>query len=62
MSTYCHLLSIAVQALTGLAEEKGVESLFSTGGTITHKNQFKAVDDFEVISYLILLDEEASHG
>jgi len=61
MSHYQHLLSKAVQALTGAAEERGVESLFSPGGTIINKNSFKGMDDFEVISYLILLGKEADN-
>ncbi|ACN18033.1 putative DNA/RNA-dependent helicase, SNF II family domain protein (plasmid) [Desulforapulum autotrophicum HRM2] len=59
MSHYRNLLSKAVQALTGAAEERGVESLFSPGGTVISKNSFKGMDDFEVVSYLILLGEEA---
>jgi SNF2 family DNA or RNA helicase/chaperonin cofactor prefoldin len=58
MSRYQHLLSKAVQALTGAAEERGVESLFSPGGTVINKDSFKGMDDFEVISYLILLGKE----
>ena len=58
MSQYRNLLSKAVQALTGAAEERGVESLFSPGGTVISKNSFKGMDDFEVVSYLILLDHE----
>ncbi len=57
MSQYRDLLSKAVQALTGAAEERGGESLFSPGGTVINKNSFKGMDDFEVVSYLILLEE-----
>lgn len=60
MSHYRDLLSKAVQALTGVAEERGVESLFSPGGTVINKGSFKGIDDFEVVSYLILLDEEVN--
>ena len=59
MSHYRNLLTKAVQALTGAAEDRGVESLFSPGGTVINKNSFKGMDDFEVVSYLILLGEEA---
>ena len=61
MSHYRNLLSKAVQALTGAAEERGVESLFSPGGTVINKNSFKGMDDFEVVSYLILLGEGADN-
>jgi ERCC4-related helicase len=56
MSHYRGLLSKAVQALTGAAEERGVESLFSPGGTVISKNSFKGMGDFEVVSYLILIE------
>jgi SNF2 family DNA or RNA helicase len=59
MSHYQSLLSKAVQALTGAAEERGVESLFTPGGTVINKNSFKGINDFEVVSYLVLLAEEA---
>jgi len=59
MSHLQHLLSKAVQALTGVAEERGVESLFSPGGTVINNNSFRGMDDFEVINYLILLSREA---
>lgn len=58
MSHYQVLLGKAIHALTGAAEEKGVESLFSPGGTVMSKNSFKGIDDFEVVSYLILLGGE----
>ena len=62
MSHYRHLLSKAVQDLTGAAEERGVESLFSPGGTVINKNSFKGMDDFEVVSYLILLEKGTTDG
>jgi hypothetical protein len=37
----------------------GVESLFSPGGTVISKDSFKGMDDFEVVSYLILLGKDA---
>jgi len=59
MSKYTSLLAKAVRALTGAAEELGVESLFSPGGTVINKNSFKGINDFEVVSYLILIDEDS---
>ncbi len=61
MSHYRDLLSKTVQSLLGAAEECGVESLFSPGGTVINKNSFKGMDDFEVVSYLILLEPQAEH-
>ncbi|MBW1795255.1 MAG: DEAD/DEAH box helicase family protein [Deltaproteobacteria bacterium] len=57
MSKYQALLSKAVAAITGKAEEKGVESLFHRGGTALSKDSFQGMDDFEVVSYLIILGE-----
>lgn len=61
MSHYQNLLSKAIQALTGAAEERGVESLFSPGGTVISKDSFKGIDDFEVVSYLILLSKDGTN-
>ncbi len=54
MSLYQDLLSRAVSAITGKAEEKGVESLFHRGGTALTKGTFRGMNDFEVISYLVI--------
>ena len=62
MSHYQGLLAKAVAAITGKAEEKGVESLFERGGTVLSKDSFQGIDDFEVIAYLIILGEEQKRG
>jgi len=54
MNHYQNLLAKAVAAITGKAEEKGVESLFHRGGTALSKEFFQGMDDFEVVSYLII--------
>lgn len=53
-SQYRHALELAVGSIIGKAEEKGVESLFSRGGTVLTKDSFKGIEDFEVVSYLII--------
>ncbi len=58
MSKYQVLLAKAVAAITGKAEEKGVESLFQRGGTILSKDSFKGIDDFEVVSYLVVFGND----
>jgi len=55
MTLYQDLLAKAVAAITGKAEEKGVESLFQRGGTVLSRDSFRGIDDFEVVSYLIIL-------
>jgi hypothetical protein len=57
MSHYQGLLAKAVAAITGKAEEKGVESLFHRGGTVMTKESFQGIDDFEVIAYLVIVGE-----
>lgn len=54
MSHYRSLLEKAVNGIVGKSEEKGVESLFSRGGTNLTKESFHGMDDFEVVSYLIV--------
>ncbi|MDO9268902.1 MAG: helicase-related protein [Methylobacter sp.] len=56
MSQYRTLLETAINSIIGKAEEKGVESLFSRGGTVLSKNNFKGSEDFEVISYMIITE------
>jgi superfamily II DNA or RNA helicase len=57
MSKYQALLAKTVAAITGKAEEKGVESLFHRGGTVLSKESFQGMDDFEVVSYLIIMGD-----
>ena len=58
MSHYQGLLAKAVAAITGKAEEKGVESLFQRGGTVLTNDSFRGIDDFEVVAYLVILESE----
>lgn len=46
-----NLLNICIQSIHGKSDEKGVETLFSRGGTVLENNLFRGVDDFEVISW-----------
>lgn len=54
MSHFRSLLETAVSSIVGKSEEKGVESLFSRGGTNLTKDSFQGMKDFEVISYMIV--------
>jgi SNF2 family DNA or RNA helicase len=57
MGHYQDLLAKAVAAITGKTDEKGVESLFHRGGTALTRDSFQGIDDFEVVSYLIILGD-----
>ncbi len=53
-----HLLAVAVDSIAGKSEEKGVESLFTKGGTVLTATSSQGIEDFAVISYLILVDQD----
>lgn len=54
MAHYQQLLALAIDSIAGKSQEKGVQSLFSRGGTVLTATSSQGIDDFEVISYLIL--------
>ncbi|HNP50532.1 MAG TPA: helicase-related protein [Nitrosomonas nitrosa] len=62
MDHYQHLLAVAVDSIAGKSEEKGVESLFVKGGTVLTATSSQGIEDFAVVSYLILVDENYSKG
>ena len=51
------LLSAAVASIVGKNEERAVASLFSPGGTHAIKGEFAGSNDFEVLAFLVVLDE-----
>jgi hypothetical protein len=54
MDKYTDLLEKVVESIVGITEEKGLESLFRLGGTRILDNSIKGLDDFELISFLIV--------
>ncbi|MCY4152097.1 MAG: helicase-related protein [Aestuariivita sp.] len=54
MSKYRALLDAAIESIAGKSEEKGVESLFFPGGTVTTRNDVQGADDLEVVSFFIV--------
>ncbi|WP_296933321.1 helicase-related protein [uncultured Marinobacter sp.] len=56
MEHYQHLLAVAVDSIAGKSEEKGVQSLFARGGTVLTATSSQGIEDFSVVSYLVLLD------
>ena len=55
MERYQSLLAKAIAAVTGKADEKGIESQFQPGGTTMGKDTFNGADDSEVIAYRMKL-------
>ncbi len=54
MTKYSTGLEDAIHSILGKKEEKGVASLFSKGGTTFQKSLFSGVEDFELVSFLII--------
>ncbi len=54
MGGYQFMLERAIGSIIGKTEEKGIESLFVRGGTVLTQDHFQGIEDFEVVSYLII--------
>lgn len=54
MNEYSHLLKKSIQSILQTEEEKEVQSLFRSGGTTALKDKFKGIEDFKLISFLIV--------
>ena len=54
------LLAAAVASVVGKNEERAVASLFSTGGTHAMKGEFAGTNDFEVVAFLVVQDEDGA--
>jgi ERCC4-related helicase len=54
MSKYSNLLESAIENILGKKEEAGVASLFSKGGTTPVKNSISGMEEFELVTFLIL--------
>lgn len=56
MAQYQQLLAVAVDSIAGKSEEKGVQSLFARGGTVLTATSSQGIEDFAVVTYLIITD------
>ncbi|WP_129597593.1 helicase-related protein [Anaerophilus nitritogenes] len=54
MKKYSNFLEDAIDNIMGKKEEKGVASLFTKGGTTIQKSLFKGIEDFELVSFLVI--------
>ncbi len=54
MDHYSDLLQRAIDSIIHVKEEKDIDSLFSTGETTALTNDIKGLDDFELITFLII--------
>lgn len=56
MEQYQQLLAVAVDSIAGKSEERGVQSLFTRGGTVLTATSSQGIEDFAVVTYLIITD------
>lgn len=54
MEKYTSQLQIAIESIIGKKEESGMDSLFSRGGTSISSDSFSGIEDFELVSYLVI--------
>lgn len=55
MDHYSDLLEASIENLIGRKQDIGVASLFSKGGTTMQKSIFDGIEDFELITFLVLI-------
>ena len=54
MSKFSKLLGEAISSIIHVKEESDIDSLFKPGGTSLLANNFKGLDDFELITFLVV--------
>lgn len=54
MRKYSDLLHTAIDSIVGVKEESDIDSLFSVGETTALRGEIKGLDDFELITFLII--------
>lgn len=54
MEKYSRLLRASIESIVSIKEETDIESLFSEGETTALRGEIKGLDDFELITFLII--------
>jgi len=54
MKVYSDLLETTIQDIIGKKNEAGIASLFSRGGTTMQKQYFDGIEDFEIVTFLVI--------
>ena len=55
MKVYSELLSQSIESIINIKEENDIDSLFRTGGTTMLKNEIKGLEDFELITFMVVV-------
>jgi hypothetical protein len=58
MDTYSRLLEQGIRSIIDVKEQKDIESLFSSGGTSALLNTISGLDNFELIAFLVIREEQ----
>ena len=49
------LLSDAINSIIDIKEESDIDSLFKSGGTSALLSEVKGIDDFELVTFLVVM-------
>lgn len=55
MKKYSELLSTSIDSIINLKEESDIDSLFRSGGTTILKNDIKGLEDFELVTFMVIV-------
>lgn len=55
MKLYSELLNSSIDSIINIKEENDIDSLFRKGGTTMLKNNINGLDDFELISFMVVI-------
>ena len=56
MQVYSDLLGKAIRSMIDVKEDKDLDSLFSGGSTTALVNTIAGLDDFELVTFLVIQD------
>ena len=54
METYSDLLNQAIESILDVKDQSAIDSLFTPGGTSALTNQIKGLEDFELLSFIVV--------
>lgn len=55
MKKYSELLNTSIDSIINIKEENDIESLFTPGGTTMLKNDIQGLEDFELITFMVII-------
>lgn len=55
MKKYSNILNESINSIINIKEETDIDSLFKSGGTTMLKNQIKGLNDFELITFMVVI-------